>query len=346
MTQDSPLEVSVVMPVRNEGAFIERALSAVLAQDFPQEQTEIILVDGASDDDTVAIALRCATTEGRTIRVLDNPGRIAAKALNIGVRAARGRIVVRVDGHCVVATDFVRRSVERLGESESIGCVGGVLETVGDGLVGRAIAIAMSSRFGVGGSTFRVGTRKAIDVDTVAFPAFRADVMAHAGPFDEELVRNQDDEYSYRLRSLGYRVLLDPSIRATYFSRATLRSTLRQYRQYGWWKVRVLQKHPRQMRARQFLPPLLVAALGGGLLLTPLSSWPLAGLLAVYGLANVTASLTVARTSGWTMFPILSAAFACLHFGYGIGFLSGLGRFVGRWHDTATPTWPNEPTAE
>ncbi|MBZ0115122.1 MAG: glycosyltransferase family 2 protein [Thermoanaerobaculia bacterium] len=342
MTPDPPLEVSVVMPVRNEGAFIERALSAVLAQDFPCEKTEILVVDGASDDDTVEVAQRCAAAAGRKIRVLDNPGRIAAKALNIAVRAAHGRIIVRVDGHCIVAGDFVRRSVESLEESESIGCVGGVLDTVGEGLVGRGVAAAMSSRFGVGGSAFRVGTREAKDVDTVAFPAFRAEALASAGPFDEELVRNQDDEYSYRLRSLGYRVVLDPAIRATYFSRATLRSTLRQYRQYGWWKVRVLQKHPRQMRARQFVPPLFVAAIGGSLALLPVTVWPLVGLLTAYGLANGAASLAVARDSGWSLLPVVSAAFACLHFGYGIGFLAGLVRFAGRWRDTATPAWPTE----
>ncbi len=155
--------------------------------------------------------------------------------------------------------------------------VGGPLETVGESLTARAIAAAMSSRFGVGGSAFRLADSETQFTDTVAFPAYQRAVIDAAGPFDEELVRNQDDEYNYRLRKLGVKILLARDVRSQYFSRATLTKLWSQYFQYGYWKVRVMQKHPRQMQLRQFVPPLFVITLIAFLLLSPFV--PVAGTL-------------------------------------------------------------------
>ncbi len=328
--------VSIIMPVRNESRFIDRCLGAVLAQDYPPELLEVLVVDGMSVDDTRERVRRIGdATQQPQIRLLDNPGQIAPYALNIGLGAARGEVIVRVDGHCEIASDYVSRSVEALTDHEA-GCVGGPLTTIGDGTVSEAIAIAMSSRFGVGGSPFRVGSERVREVDSVAFPAWPRRVMDEAGPFDEELVRNQDDEYSYRLRKLGHRILLVPEIRCLYFSRGTLRSLWRQYFQYGYWKVRVLQKHPRQMKARQFAPPAFVA----WLLASALSAWTLPGAVSLalaagaYSIAILSASTLLVSRHGWRYLPILPAVFPCLHLSYGLGFLLGLLRFVGRWRTT------------
>ncbi len=344
--------VSVVMPVRNEGRFIDRCLAAVVGQDYPAERFEVLVADGMSDDDTRERVERVRdATEKPTIRLLDNPGRTAPCALNVGLRHARGEVIVRVDGHCEIAPDYLSRSVEALAAHDA-GCVGGPLTTIGDGTVSEAIAIAMSSRFGVGGSPFRVrpkggkrnvvGAESVREVDSVAFPAWPRVVMDQAGPFDEELVRNQDDEYSYRLRKLGHRILLIPEIRCRYFSRGTLRSLWRQYYQYGFWKVRVLQKHPRQMKARQFAPPAFVAWLLG----SALTAWSAPGAVALglgagaYLLADLAASAALARRHGGRYLAVLPAVFPCLHLGYGSGFLLGLLRFAGRWRS------PNPPAAK
>ncbi len=331
--------VSVIMPVRNEEKFIDRGLGAVIAQDYPSERFEVLVVDGMSDDNTRdrVRRLQDAAVWPR-IRLLDNPDRIVPYALNAGLAEAGGEVIVRVDGHCEIASDYLSRSVEALSAHDA-GCVGGPITTLGDGFVSEAIAIAMSSFFGVGGSPFRVGSERVREVDSVAFPAWPRQVMDHAGPFDEELVRDQDDEYSYRLRKLGYRILLIPEIRCRYYSRGSLWSLGQQYLQYGFWKVRVLQKHPRQMKARQFAPPTFVA----WLLASALAAWTVPGAMAlalsvgVYLAADLAASAALARRHGWRYLLILPAVFPCLHLGYGSGFLAGLVRFAGRWRSPNVP---------
>ncbi len=328
---EPPTAVSVIMPVRDEGAFIERSLGAVIAQDYPAEHFEVLVVDGMSSDGTRGLVERIRdATRQPAIRLLDNPDRTAASALNLGLAAAAGEVIVRVDGHCEIAADFLSRSVAAL-RSHRAGCVGGPITTVGTGYVSRAVAIAMSSYFGVGGSPFRITADRVREVDSVAFPAWPRSVIDHAGAFDQELVRNQDDEYSYRLRKLGYRILLVPEIRCRYYSRGSLGSLWRQYFQYGLWKVRVLQKHPRQMKARQFVPPALVAYL----LATGLIAWTPVGaaMLAVGGGAYLAAVLAFTAGSARRAGPhlaVLPIIFACLHLSYGSGFLAGLLRFRGR----------------
>ncbi len=166
----------------------------------------------------------------------------------------------------ISASSYVRRCVEHL-LAGGVEAVGGPIETVGETDEAQAIALAMSSWFGVGGSGFRTVKDRATLVETVAFPAYTRQTVQRIGPFDEELVRNQDDEYNYRLLKHGGRILLSPDIRSRYYSRSSLRSLWRQYYQYGFWKVRVMQKHPRQMRWRQFVPPAFVATMLGSPLL-------------------------------------------------------------------------------
>ncbi|HEX8160356.1 MAG TPA: glycosyltransferase family 2 protein [Pyrinomonadaceae bacterium] len=343
---DQPF-VTVVMPVRDEAAFIARSLGAVLAQDYPPGRVEIIVADGMSTDGTREIVASLQARHAR-LRLVDNPGRIAPTALNAALRAARGEVVVRVDGHCEIASDYVRRCVECLAR-ERVEGVGGPIETVGETATARAIAAAMSSSFGVGGSAFRTVRDRRMLVDSIAFPAYTRRAIERAGLFDEELIRNQDDEYNYRLRALGARLLLAPEIRARYYSRGTLRSLRRQYFQYGYWKVRVMQKHPRQMSARQFAPPTFAAALSILSLLSPFfvaARLALAALAVAYAAANLCASALTARKNGWRLLPLLPAAFATLHLAYGFGFLAGLFKFWNRWRDRRGRAGHFEPRAQ
>ncbi len=337
MTEPRLPFVSVVMPVRNEANFIERSLGAVLRQTYPADRMEILVADGLSDDGTAAL-ISALEKRHSNLRLLPNPGRIVSTGLNAALAQARGEIVIRVDGHCEVAPDYVVRCVEHLGRGAA-DAVGGPLETVGEDELSRTIAIAMSSVFGVGGVAFRTTSGWSGLVDTVAFPAFTRAAIERAGAFDEELVRNQDDEYNYRLRELGGRILLASDIKCRYFSRSSLRSLWRQYFQYGYWKVRVMQKHPAQMRPRQFVPPLFVAGIlflaGLAPFLAP-ARWLLAGLCAAYALGVLVASVASASRGSGRALSLLPAAFAAMHFGYGLGFLKGLGAFAGRWGDRAT----------
>ena len=326
--------VSVLMPVRNDASHIERSLSAVLRQDYPRDRMEIIVADGLSDDGTRDV-IEAFQLQNPNVRLIDNPGKIVSTGLNTALRVAKGEIIIRVDGHCEVASDYVRLCVAHLTEAD-IDCVGGPLETLGETYVASAIAAAMSSTFGVGGAAFRVGTQADRLVDTVAFPAYKRETIRQAGDFDEELVRNQDDEYNYRVRKLGGRILLSPDIRARYYSRSSLFKLWKQYLQYGYWKVRVMQKHPLQMQLRQFVPALFIIALGALLTTAPflvVNQWLLLATLIAYTVLCLAASVSAAAKTDWRLLPLLPIAFTIIHFAYGSGFLLGLIKFWNRWRD-------------
>lgn len=323
------------MPVRNESGYIERSLDAVFAQDYPADLFEVIVADGMSDDGTREI-VRQRQTRHPNLRLIDNRGLIAPTGLNAAIAESRGEVIVRVDGHCEIAPDYLRNCVEHL-RKDGVDGVGGPIETVGETAAASVIAAAISSRFGAGGSAFRTVKGKTMLTDTVAFPAYTRAAIERAGAFDEELVRNQDDEYNYRLRKLGAKILLAADVRARYYSRSTIRSLVRQYFQYGYWKVRVLQKHPRQMSIRQFIPPLFVASLLGAMLLASIlpSGWRLAAIICgCYLVANLVASARLARKVGWPHSFLLPPVFASLHISYGLGFLVGLIKFAPRWWES------------
>lgn len=324
--------VTVVMPVRNEGGFIERSLGSVLAQDYPRERLEVIVADGMSTDKTRKVISDLASSH-TNLRLIDNPPRIVATGLNLALREARGEFIVRVDGHTVIAPDYVKSCVNALA-STSAENVGGRMTAVGQSRFGQAVAAATSSRFGVGGARFHYSTVREW-VDTVYLGAWHRDLFGRIGDFDEEMVRNQDDEFNYRLRAHGGTILLDPAIKSEYYNRSTPWSLWKQYFQYGWWKVRVLQKHPGQMQPRQFMPGLFVLTLVLLLLAIPIFSLSKALILTcalAYVIANLTASV-LANKAEWRpgVLSLTPMAFAIMHFAYGCGFLIGVIRFWDCW---------------
>jgi succinoglycan biosynthesis protein ExoA len=328
--------VTVVMPIRNEAGYIRDSLLSVLNQDYPKEQMEILVIDGFSNDGTREIVKEFQQSHPY-IRLLDNPGKIVPTGLNIALQQAKGEIVVRVDGHCQIREDYVRHCVDYLVKGDVQG-VGGPMETIGETDIAQGIALAMSSPFGVGGSAFRTVKDRTMLVDSVAFAAYTMETIRKNGLYDEELVRNQDDEYNYRLRSSGGKILLTPDIQSSYFSRSSFKSLWRQYFQYGYWKVRVMQKHPRQMVWRQFIPPAFVAFLIVFSILSLFSVYSLYLLLlgaGAYVVANLAASAWTASQHGWRFFPYLVASYAILHISYGAGFLNGLVKFANRWKTEA-----------
>ena len=339
--KDSPADslglpfVSVLMPVRNEADYIRRSLSAILRQTYPSHLMEIIVADGLSTDGTKEMINELANETSIPITVIDNPGQIAPSGLNRAIAASKGDVIVRVDGHCEIADDYVANCVHLLRTTNASG-VGGPIETVAESPQAEAIAIAMSSRFGVGGSAFRTIHDKELEVDTIAFPAYPRDLFDRVGGFDEELVRNQDDEFNYRVRKHGGRLILSPSVRSRYFSRTSFRSLWRQYFQYGYWKVRVLQLHPAQMSLRQFVPFAFVAAIIALSLLSIVSVFSFAlliGMFCMYMIGNLVASVLSLRRARLRSLGRISLSFAILHFSYGLGFLFGLIAFRRRWMD-------------
>ena len=328
--------VSIVIPVRNEEMYVAGCLKAVASQSYPKEKIEIIITDGQSSDGTIKkIEQFHVSNKDSSLRIVNNPGKFFSSGFNEGIRLASGEIIVMLGGHTEVASDFIERNVEYL-LSKNWDCVGGQLETQSTTRIGQTIAIAMSSSFGVGGVAFRTEKSRPMEVDTVAFGAYRRKAIERCGPIDEEMVRDQDDEYNYRLREMGGRIFFVPDIKVKYYSRSTLKSLWDQYFQYGFWKVRVLQKHPRQMRSRQLVPPAFVGSLlGSGIfaLFNPLGKYLLAFILGAYLISNLAASVWTASNRGWKHLPLLPIVYSILHISYGLGFLIGLVRFIHRWGD-------------
>jgi glycosyltransferase involved in cell wall biosynthesis len=319
--------VSIVVPCRNEEAYLARCLDSILAGDYPRHQLEVLVVNGGSTDRTAEILTRYAATHPGIV-ALENPGGTTPAALNIGIRAASGGIIVRMDAHVLYPPDYLRRLVAGLEESGADN-VGGVLETVAaeDTPTARAIALGMSHRFGVGNSHFRLGVDERREVDTVPFGCFRREVFDRIGLFDEELIRNQDDEFNFRIIMQGGRVLLLPDVFCRYFARRSLDQLARMYYQYGYFKPLVARKVGRVMTVRQLVPAILVAALSSSAALAiwlPSARVVFALVLASYLSVVLVCSARAIRTHGIRCGAALAAVFPILHFSYGAGFLLGI----------------------
>ncbi len=314
--------------MRNEEGYIDRCLQSVIDQDYPRGQVEILVVDGMSTDSSRSIVSEFA---GRyaNVRLLDNEKKIAPAAFNCGIRKAKGDIVAIIGAHCTLAPDYLSKCAHYLSAREA-DCVGGPIQNIGEGFWGQAISLAMSSPFGVGDAHFRYSHRERY-VDTLAFGAYRREIFDKIGLFDENLVRNQDYDLNYRLRKAGGKIFLTPAIKSYYYTRSSLPKLWSQYFQYGFWKVRMLQKHPRSVRARQLVPPLfvLVLLLSGALsAISSLAAWVFALVVASYLSLSLAFSFSIAARKGWRYFPILPVIFACLHLSWGLGFLYSLARLI------------------
>jgi len=313
--------VSVVMPMRDEQDFIADCLDAILANDYPSDHLEILVIDGQSTDRSPDIVRQYAERHS-CVRLLDNEKRIASAALNVGLRQARGDVIVRMDAHTVYASDYVRTCVELL-ETTGAASVGGVQRAVGTGYRGNAIAIATTTPFGIGGAPFR-HKEGAMWVDTVYLGAWRRSTLEGIGGFDEDWVANEDYELNVRLRQAGGRILLSPDIRCWYHVRPTVRALAQQWLRYGFWKVKTLVAHPGSLRWRQLAPLALVAALMISLGLLPLSPALGAAVPLLYLGANLLAAVWTAYLRGWRYLPLLPLVFATIHLSWGAGFLAGL----------------------
>jgi glycosyltransferase involved in cell wall biosynthesis len=320
----APPKVSVIMPCRNEARYIEPALASILAQQEPPGGFEVIVADGLSNDGTRDRILAVAQRDAR-VRLVDNPDRFTPHGLNVAIAAARGQIIVRMDAHTGYAPDYICACVHAL-ESSKADNVGGPWVARGQGYLSRAIAAAFQSAFAVGGAR---GHQRDYEgpVDTVYLGCWRKSAFARFGPFDEELVRNQDDEHNLRITRGGGVVWQSTTIRSWYMPRSSLGALFRQYSQYGYWKVRVIQKHRLPASIRHMIPGAFVLALAAGGLAAPflpLAGWLALGLAAVYLALAGLAALVTAAQSEWKLVPVLPAVFAAYHFGYGIGFVRGL----------------------
>lgn len=331
--------VSVLMAVFNEEHFISQSLAAVLQQDYPPERLEIIVADGRSTDRTREI-VRSFAEKNPNVHLIDNPERIVATGLNRALATAHGDVVVRLDGHCEYPKDYVRTVVE-LRERTGADDAGGVLVPLGNGTyASQAVAAAYYSPIGIGGALRGYTASNTVsEVDTVHGGCWESERLMDLGGFDEEMVRNQDDELSFRLRKAGGRIVRSSAIRVQYWVRDNYRQLFMQFAQYGYWKVRVLQKHPRQSSVRHVVPSAFVSILFASALLASISTiarWALGIMAGGYALVICLAGLREAVRTELRLWPGIMLAIPVMHFGYGLGFLLGWLR----WLVGALPTDP------
>jgi glycosyltransferase involved in cell wall biosynthesis len=320
----SGIRTSIIIATYNEERYIERCLDSLLAQSFPQDEMEILVVDGGSDDATWRILERYAKAHP-TIRLFENPKRIPAAAANIGIAHARGEFVFTAGAHAEYDREYVATCIGLL-EITPAKHVGSVQRPVGEDYVGEAIALAQSTPFGVGDAVFRYARHDAY-VDTVFGGVWRRSTLDQLGGFNEDWVVNEDYEINYRLRQAGGQILVSPQAPVRYFVRTSLARLVRQYYRYGMWRVKTMVAHPKSCQWRHLPPPVLVLALAASLLVFP--SHRMLGTIIpfAYIAAALSSSAATAARHGWRYFPLLPLAYMAMHLGWGVGFLAGCFRF-------------------
>jgi len=325
---------SVIIPCRNEETFIGRCLDSIITNDYSKEKLEVLVVDGMSEDRTREVVVGYAQ-QYPFIRLIDNPKKITPTGLNLGIKSAKGNIIIWMSGHNHYEKDYISRSVENL-IKYSADNVGGVMKTLprSDSFIGRAIVASLSHRFGVGNSYFRVHTDEPKWVDTVFGGCYRKDVFDRVGLFNEKLVRGQDMEFNLRLKKAGGKTLLVPDIVSYYYARSDLKSFWKHNWANGVWAVLPFLYSPiMPVSWRHLVPLIFVTALIGsavsGFLLPPFF-WFFWVILGSYVLASLTVSLQIAfQKRDVKYFAVMPFIFGILHFGYGLGSLLGVFKIFG-----------------
>jgi len=325
--------VSIIIPCFNEQTTIRSLLEAIYAQTYPRADLEVVIADGMSTDGTRAeIAAFADSHPHLHIAVVDNVKRTIPAGLNCALKEAQGEIIVRLDAHSMPYPDYVERCVADLetGLGENVGGVWEIRPGA-ETWVAQSIAVAAAHPLGVGDAFYRHAGKPAL-VDTVPFGAFKRELLALVGFFDETLLTNEDYEFNARIRKSGGKVWLDPSIRSVYFARATLPGLAKQYSRYGFWKARMLRRYPNTLRWRQGLPPLFVLSLiglGSAGIFLPLFRVLLAAEIVLYAFALTAAGVQAAfKQKKFSLVIGLPLAISYMHFCWGSGFLWSMIRGV------------------
>ena len=327
--------VSVIVPCRNERSYIAKCLESIFRNDYGPDGLEVLVVDGGSNDGTQDV-LDEYVQRWPQLRWLNNPARTAPAALNIGIKHANGDIVMRMDAHCHYPDNYISALVKWL-ENSGADNVGGVWRILpgSDSATAHAIAIALSHPFGAGDSHFRIGTTTAKWVDTVPFGCYRRSVFERIGLFDEELVRNQDDEFNQRLLRNGGRILLVPDVTIDYYARDSLEKVARMHYQYGFFKPLAARKVGRVGTLRQVIPAIFVISLAAALVLAPWSVVARAAFVCILGAYVAVLMVSIVGAAGRNSLRVaalLAAVFPVIHFSYAFGSLRGIMHLLGRKH--------------
>ena len=319
------VDVSVLIPVRNEAAVLRDVVAAMRAQRFDGSY-ELLFADGRSDDGSREI-LEALAAEDPRVRVIDNPAVRTPQALNLLLRAARGRVIARMDAHTRYPDDYLALGVARL-ERGDVDWVSGPQVAEGDGTWSRRVALALSSRLGTGGADFRHGAAEEFEVDSGFTGMWRRETLERHGGWDEEWLNDQDFELAARIRKAGGRIVCVPAMAAGYIPRDSLRALAEQYHRYGFYRVKTSLRHPESLRRSHVLPPGVVAALAAAVAAPrPLRRVARVG-VGAYGAALLAVAARERRSADALWLPVVLAT---MHLSWGLGFLRGCVRLGVPW---------------
>ncbi len=308
--------VSVIIPCLNEEKFISDCLDSIIANDYPKDNLEVLVVDGMSADKTREI-VRNYKEKYSFLKLLDNPKVITPAAMNVGIKNSKGEIIIKMDAHSVYEKDYISKCVEHLKQSGADN-VGGVLKAIPskNSLSAKAIAISLSHFFGAGGSYFRIGVSEPREVDTVAFGCYWKKIFDKIGLFDERMAKIEDLELNLRLRKAGGKIMIFPDIKAFYYpSSDNLKNFLKHNFIDGIWTTYPLKFGFVSGSWRHYVPLIFILTLR-------LSVWP-------YLLLSLFFSLKIAiMEKDIKLFFVMPLVFGIRHFGYGIGSLVGLIKLI------------------
>ncbi|MFD3446618.1 glycosyltransferase family 2 protein [Microbacteriaceae bacterium 4G12] len=324
----SNVEVSIIIPVRNEERFIERCLDSILNNNYPMNKMEIIIIDGESSDSTVE-KIEKYQQKFNTIKLFMNPKKIAPIAMNIGIKNAEGKYIIRLDAHASYEKDYIKSCIDLL-KKYNADNVGGCLETrpSSNTLIAKSIALGLANKFGVGNSLFRTAQEER-EVDTVPFGAFKKEVFEKVGLYNELLVRNQDIELNGRILKSGGKIILSPKIKCAYYARGTLKGLYSQNYNNGKWNIYTTKIASYALSIRHFIPLFFVVAILLSLLalcVKPVIGFSIMALtLLPYFILALFFAYKVARNEKNYLYVFsMPIIFLTLHLSYGIGSIVGI----------------------
>lgn len=320
-------QVAIIIPTLNEEKFIGACLDSVLAQNYPTEQMDIMVIDGGSKDRTHEI-VREYRQKYPNIRLLDNQGKIQSIAFNIGVKESTAPYIVRLDAHAFYKKKYIELCVKHLSEHSEYGNVGGGcdIRPQNDSIQAEANAVLNQVSFGIGGAAFRVGAEAGC-VDTVPFGSFPRKVIEKIGGMREDLARGEDNEFNSRIHKAGYKIYFDPQIECIYYARPTIISSAKQMYTNGESIGKLFYIDHNAIGLRHLVPMCFVLSLIGSLLIGLLWHpffWMLVGIFGLYLFADILATLSACSKHGWKYIGVLPVLFFLVHTSYGWGTLVGI----------------------
>ena len=324
--------VTIILPVKNEKQYITSALNSIFNQNYPENKIELLIADGCSTDGTTEI-IKNFQKNHLNIKLIENFGEIVSEGFNLALSQSIGEYILRIDGHSEIPPNYLKNCIELMIKGRA-DIVGGCIETLSRGVVGRAISVAQASLFGVGGVKFRNSQQsKAGFVDTLAFGLHKRELFAELGGYDEEMIYNQDDEFNFRVTQAGKKIWMNPILKTKYIARSNYKKLFKQYFNYGLYKVRGFQKRGRIFSIRHLIPSLFLGGLLSSFLIGYLYNYffPFNILLGTYIITNIIYSIV--KSTSYLMIPFIFISFCVLHISYGTGLIWGLLKFSNKWSD-------------